>query len=135
MISRSRVDALLLALIVYSTASLAHFGHNAAFSSAYPNLPESLTPLRIMLAWLLEAAIGWTGYALTRSRFVRTGYVLLAFYAALGFDGFAHYALAPMSAHTLAMNARIWGEALTGAALLLIVATRIFRRPHESSPA
>ena len=133
--SRSRIDTLLIALVAYCAASLAHFSHNAIFADVYPNLPQSLTPLRIILAWLLEAAIGWTGYALTLGRFIRTGYVLLALYAGLGFDGFAHYSLAPMSAHTLAMNATIWVEAITGALLFLVVAVRIFRRPHEPSPA
>lgn len=126
---------LLIALVAYSAASLAHFSHNAIFADAYPNLPESLTPLRIILAWLLEAAIGWTGYALTRGRFLRTGCVLVAFYAALGFDGFAHYSLAPMSAHTLTMNATIWAEAVGGLALLLIAGMRLLRARAVGEPA
>lgn len=125
--NRPRIDAQLIALLVYSAASLAHFSHNAIFADAYPNLPESLTPLRIVLAWLLEAAIGWTGYALARRHFVRTGLALVALYAALGFDGFAHYSLAPISAHTMAMNTTIWAEAVAGAVLLLIVGMRLFQ--------
>lgn len=125
----------MIALVAYAAASLAHFSHNAIFADAYPNLPESLTPFRIILAWLLEAAVGWTGYALTRGRFVRTGYVLVAFYAALGFDAFAHYSLAPMSAHTLAMNATIWAEAVAGSALLLVAGLRLFRGSARRQPA
>jgi hypothetical protein len=44
--------------------------------------------------------------------------VLIAIYAVLALGGLDHYTLAPMSAHTLAMNATIWLETATGIALL-----------------
>jgi hypothetical protein len=95
------------------------------FADSYPGLPASLTPLRIMGAWLLEATIGIVGYVLVRRDHHRLGLGLIALYAVLGFDGFAHYTLAPAAAHTIAMNASIWGEAIAGALLLIVVATRV----------
>ena len=123
-----RADWLLVALVAYGAASLVHFSHNAAFADSYPGLPASLTPFRIMLAWLLEATIGIIGYVLVRGGHYRSGLALLALYATLGFDGFAHYTLAPASAHTMAMNATIWAEAVAGAILLSVIARHLFRR-------
>ena len=50
--------------------------------------------------------------------------MLLVGYAVYALDGLAHYLLAPVSAHTLAMNLTIWLEALAGTALIVAV----FRR-------
>jgi hypothetical protein len=50
------------------------------------------------------------------------GLVLIAIYALLGLGGLDHYTLAPISAHTLAMNSTIWLETATGIALLALVA-------------
>jgi hypothetical protein len=119
-----RANWLLLGLGVYCAASLVHFAHNAIFADSYPGLPASLTPLRIMAAWLLEAAIGIVGYVLIQRGHRRSGLALIALYAALGFDGFAHYTLAPAAAHTAAMNASIVAEAIAGALLLIVVAAR-----------
>ena len=118
---------LFVGLAVYCVASLTHFTHNAIFADSYPGLPASLTPLRIMSAWLLEATIGIVGYVMVRRGHPRSGLALIALYATLGFDGFAHYALAPASAHTTAMNASIWAEAIAGALLLIVVAERFVR--------
>ncbi len=116
---------LLVALLVYGAASLVHFTHNAVYIDAYPNLPESLTPVRVYLAWLVEAGIGAMGYILFSRGQRKVGLALIALYAALGFDGLAHYGLAPMSAHSLAMNLTIWTEVLA-ATVLLFVTTRVF---------
>jgi hypothetical protein len=64
--------------------------------------------------------IGAAGYALIRSRYQLAGLVVFALYAVLGFDGLGHYTVAPLSAHTRAMNATIWLE--VGTALLLLAA-------------
>jgi hypothetical protein len=48
----------------------------------------------------------------------------VAVYAALGLDSLGHYVLAPMSAHTAAMNATIVLD-VTAAALLLIEAVKL----------
>jgi hypothetical protein len=134
---RARVDALVVALLAYAAASLIHFSHNAIFADAYPNLPASLTPLRICVAWLAEAAIGFAGYLLIRAGARRTGLALVALYATLAFDGLAHYSLAPISAHTAAMNLTIWAEVAAGSILLGITGVRLFHLllGRERAPA
>lgn len=61
---------------------------------------------------------------------IRTN-VLLVFllpYGALGLDGLGHYTLAPLSAHTFAMNMSIWLEAATSVLLLTAVVGLMLRR-------
>jgi hypothetical protein len=118
---------LLLLVVVYGIASLAHFSHNAVYLHQYPNLPPSLTTARVWLAWLVVASVGGAGYWLYRSNRPRAGLLLIAIYALLGFAGLDHYTLAPPSAHTLAMNATIWSEFVTAAALLLFATRRALR--------
>jgi hypothetical protein len=118
--------ALLIALLAYCAASFVHFAHNATYIDAYPNLPPSLTTARVYLAWFAEAALGALGYVLYRFGARRIGLALIAVYAVLGFDGLAHYALAPISAHTLAMNLTIWGEVIAAAAVLVVIVRHRF---------
>src|SRR5688572_20589911 len=106
-------------LLAYALASLLHFAHNAAFIDAYPNLPETLTPAVVMAVWGAEALIGLVGWLALRRGRVRAGLATIAAYAALGFDGLGHYALAPVSAHTRAMNLTIGLEVAAAAALLV----------------
>jgi hypothetical protein len=47
-------------------------------------------------------------------------------YAVLGFGGLDHYTVAPLSAHTVAMNLTILLEAVAGAVLLVFVARSAF---------
>lgn len=116
--------SLLALVLVHAAASLLHFVHNAAFLADYPNMPVWISPAGIYGVWLAEAAIGAAGLVLfLRGRIV--GLVLIAVYAVLGLAGLDHYTLAPMSAHTLAMNATIWLETATGIILLAFVAWRI----------
>jgi multisubunit Na+/H+ antiporter MnhF subunit len=66
---------------------------------------------------LAEAAVGALGVLfMLRGRSV--GLVLIALYAVLGLAGLDHSTLAPISAHTLAMNATIWLETATAILLL-----------------
>jgi len=124
---RSRSYAALLGLAAaYCLASLVHFVHNAEFLAQYPNLPAWLSRPRVYGAWLLVTAVGVTGVAAARSRFVLTGLVLVAVYAALGFDGLGHYALAPVSAHTLAMNLTIGFEVLAASVLQVFTMRQVF---------
>jgi len=59
--------------------------------------------------------------------------VLIALYAVLGFAGLDHYTLAPISAHTLAMNATIWLETATAVLLLgCIGAASVARRSRPA---
>jgi len=110
---------LLVLLAIYCTASLVHFAHNAEFLRAYPNLPAWLTRPGVYLSWLAVTAVGVAGLVLLRRGCHKPGYLVIAGYAALGFAGLDHYAVAPMSAHTLAMNATIWVEVTAAAALLI----------------
>jgi hypothetical protein len=117
----------MLALAVaYCFASLVHFVHNAEFLAQYPNMPVWLSRSRVYASWLLITAVGAIGVVIARSRFALSGLVLVAIYAALGFDGLGHYALAPISAHTLAMNLTIWLEVIAAACLLVFVMRHVF---------
>ena len=119
--------ALLSLVLVHTAASLVHFVHNAAYLADYPNMPTWISPAGIYGVWLAEAAIGAAGVLLMlRGR--RAGLVLIAIYAVLGLAGLDHYTLAPVSAHTLAMNATIWLETATGLALLGCVAHALVAR-------
>jgi hypothetical protein len=115
-------SALLLALLACMAATLFHHAHNAEFLDEYPNLPAWLSRASVYGAWLGATLIGAGGYALLRRGYRIAGLVLLGAYACYGLDGLAHYALAPMSAHTAAMNLSIWLEAAAGAGLLLAIA-------------
>lgn len=116
--------SLLALVIVHAAASLVHFVHNATFLADYPNMPGWISPAIVYGVWLAQAAVGAIGVLLSvRGRTL--GLVLIAIYAVLGLAGLDHYTLAPISAHTLAMNATIWLETATGIILLLFVVRRI----------
>jgi len=122
---------LLALMLVYCLASLVHFAHNAEFVTDYPNLPAWLTRSTVYGAWFAVTAVGVAGVVLLRLGFRLFGLFVVAGYAALGFAGLDHYWVAPVSAHTLAMNATIWFEVAAAAALL--VATLILLiRPDRS---
>jgi hypothetical protein len=91
-------------------------------------MPPSLSPARIYLAWCVVAAVGIAGSLLNRSGNWRGGLLLLAIYGALGLYGLLHYTLAPMPAHTWAMNATIWLEVGTATTLLSAVAASVVRK-------
>ena len=103
----SRDHALLTLILVYGAASLAHFVHNAVYLEFYPNMPTWLTPLGVLGSWLVIAGTGAVGYWLLRKGLTVAGLAVIALYAALGFGGLDHYAIAPVAAHSLVMNATI----------------------------
>ena len=112
---------LFLALTVaYFFTSLGHFSHNAEFICEYPNLPAWLTRAKVYAAWAAITSVGVLGFFLVRKRFIAAGLLLIAVYAALGFDGLGHYAVAPMELHTFTANLTILSE-VAAAALLLPV--------------
>ena len=117
-----RDSALLTFILLYGAMSLVHFLHNAVYLQLYPNMPTWLTPVGVMASWLVIAAIGALGYWLFRRGQKAIGLVMIAIYAALGFGGLDHYAIAPVSAHSLAMNATIVGEVIAATALLVVTA-------------
>jgi hypothetical protein len=124
--------ALLWLVLVHAAASLVHFAHNAAYLADYPNMPAWISPAGIYGAWLAEAAVGALGVLLMlRGRSM--GLVLLALYALLGLAGLDHYTLAPISAHTLAMNATIWLETATAIILLGCIGAAFIARRMRSA--
>ena len=116
-------DAILSPLmLVYGAASLLHFMHNAVYVREYPNLPAWLTSAGVVVAWLVVAAVGVLGYLLY-SRVSRVaGLITISVYAMFGLGGLDHYTVAPVSAHTVAMNLTILLEAAAAAVLLVFVA-------------
>jgi hypothetical protein len=116
---KSQHKPLVFLLLTYAAASLVHFVHNAEFLGAYPNMPASWSRAAVYFAWLGMTGVGVCGWLLLVRGFAGTGLLLLAVYSAFGLDSLGHYVLAPMSAHTVAMNATILLEVAAAAALLL----------------
>ena len=112
-------------LLAHAAASFLHHVHNAEHLSEYPNLPASLTRAGVYTAWTVEALFGLAGYVLLRTGRTQAGLVLIGAYALIGFGGLAHYLVAPVAAHSWAMNATIWLEVVTAALLLATVIRRI----------
>jgi hypothetical protein len=108
------------ATVVYFFASLGHFSHNAEFICQYPNLPAWLTRAKVYGAWAAFTTVGVAGLLLIRQRLVAIGLLLVAVYAALGFDGLGHYAVAPMALHTRGANITILSEVAAAAVLLAV---------------
>jgi hypothetical protein len=123
---------------LYFLTSFGHFSHNAEFICEYPNLPASFTRAKVYIAWLAITSVGALGLFCLGKRFVAAGLMLVAAYATLGFDGLAHYKLAPMEFHTLGANISILSE-VTAAALLLpttlYLLVRRWRYPHPACVA
>ena len=122
---------LLTFIIIYGAASLAHFVHNAVYIDAYPNLPSWITPAVVNVSWLAIAGTGALGYWLYQRGSRVLGLTVIGVYALFGFGGLDHYAVAPICAHSLAMNATILGE-VTAASVLLVVSvwTGVSSRPR-----
>jgi len=89
-----------------------------------PHLPAAWTRAEVYAAWLAMSAVGLTGWLLLVRGLPRTGLALLVVYAALGLGSLGHYLVAPLSAHSLAMNASILFE-VAAAAILLIYLARL----------
>lgn len=120
-------DGFLVLLLAYGAASLFHHVHNAEFLAEYPNMPAWLSRAQVYAAWLGVTAVGLAGYVLMRWRFQLAGLVALGVYGALGIYGLGHYVVAPLSAHTLAMNITIWLEVTAALLLLAAVASSMLR--------
>ena len=120
--------ALTILLLAYAAVSLIHHVHNAEFLNEYPNMPASLSPARVYAAWFATTAVGLIGYLLVRRGHQLAGLFALTVYGVLGLGGLGHYALAPLSAHTIAMNVTIWLEVGTALLLLAAVAVPMLRR-------
>lgn len=119
--------AYLALAVAYLLASLGHFAHNAEFICSYPNLPVWLTSAQVYGFWLAVTAVGALGMMLVLGGRKSLGLLVMGAYAALGFDGLGHYALAPMSLHTLAANLTILSEVVAAALLLAATASLLLR--------
>jgi len=129
-----RGDAFLLPLmLIYGAASLLHFLHNAVYLRDYPNLPLWLTAGGVMGAWMIVAGTGVVGYLLYTRVTRAGGLITIAVYAAFGLGGLDHYTVAPVSAHTVAMNLTILLEAATAVGLLVCVALNAFSPGQTAS--
>jgi hypothetical protein len=111
-------------MTAYGLASLMHFAHNAVYLHAYPNMPAWLTPLGVWAAFLAQTAVGILGYCIYRSGSRAVGVLMIAAYGVMGFGGLDHYVVAPLAAHTIAMNMTIAMEAAAAALLLVYLGTR-----------
>ena len=130
---KARFDWLLALLLAYGAASLFHHVHNAKFLDQYPNMPAWLSPAGVYAAWLGVTLVGVAGYLMFRHGFRIAGLLVIAAYGVLGFDGLAHYGLAPASAHSFMMNLTIWLEVATAALLLVAVGNLLVRRARSLS--
>ena len=120
--SLTNLPKLLLVLTAaYFLTSLGHFSHNAEFICEYPNLPAWLTRTQVYAVWAAITSVGVAGLLLMRKKYVAMGLVLMAAYAAMGFDGLGHYAVAPIELHPLMANVTILSEVATAALLLPVV--------------
>jgi hypothetical protein len=127
-----KADRIPLLMLVYTAASLLHFAHNATYLHDYPNMPPWLTSFGVYGAWCAVAIVGALGYWVYRRVHVFAGLVLIASYAVLGFAGLDHYVVAPVSAHTLAMNLTIAIEVACAALLLMAVIVRAVRKKYAT---
>jgi hypothetical protein len=130
----NRARMLLLLMLIYAAASLTHFVHNALHIHAYPNLPSWITPFGVYLSWCAIAVIGALGFWLYRRVSRIAGLLIIGFYALLGFGGLDHYVIAPVGAHTVAMNASILVEVFTALALLRFVALSMLLGDKRADP-
>jgi hypothetical protein len=109
-------------LLLYASASLLHFAHNAEYLAQYPNLPPSWSRADVYLAWCAVTALGVAGYLIYRRGHRAAGLALLSVYAGLGFGGLLHYARAPVDHHSTMMNVTIWTEVVAAALVLMNLA-------------
>lgn len=126
-----RADGLLLLVLAYAAASLAHHVHNAVYLADYPNMPSWLTPAGVLAAWAGVTAVGVAGWLLVRRGHRAAGIGALALYAALGLYGLAHYGVAPPAAHSAGMHLTIWLEVATAALVLLGIARLAVKHARE----
>ena len=119
-------------ITLYGAASLLHFVHNAVYIQNYPNLPKWITPLGVYASWCVIAVIGALGYWLYLKVSRAYGLMAIAIYALLGFGGLDHYVMAPIGAHSIAMNATIIGEVSAACVLLVFIAHSLFDRRRQT---
>jgi len=125
--------ALPVLLAAFVAASLIHFIHNAEFLADYPGLPQTWTLAGVYGAWVGMTMVGLSGWLVVRTGHELVGLVLIALYAVSGLDSLGHYVVAPLSAHTAAMNATILLDVSTAVLLLLESSRLLVRRAIGAS--
>lgn len=129
--------AFLVLTALYFLTSLGHFTHNAEFICEYPNLPAWLTRTQVYATWAAITSVGLAGFFFIRKQFMALGLLLVAVYAAFGFDGLGHYAVAPMQLHTLVANITILSEVVAAGLLLAVtlwlLGSQLWRRAIPSA--
>jgi hypothetical protein len=124
-------------LVAFFVASLIHFIHNAEFLADYPGLPKTWTRGGVYGAWAAMTAIGVVGWIVARTRFQLLGLAFIAVCSLFGFDSIGHYFVAPVAAHSMAMNVTILLEVACAIALFcytawLFVSTFRARSPNKN---
>lgn len=119
-----------LCVLALMAATFVHHAHNAEFLGDYPNMPAWLSRTSVYAAWLAATLVGIAGYVLLGRGYRAAGLLLLAAYGCYGLDGLVHYALAPMAAHSAAMNLSILLEAFAGVALLAAIVQEMRKMKH-----
>ena len=95
---RTRERFLLVFVLLYTIATCLHFVHNGVYVHDYPNMPGWIGRADVALGLGGVLAIGLAGWLLYAKGWQRTGLLVLAAYAALGFDGLAALEAAASSA-------------------------------------
>jgi hypothetical protein len=119
---------LLIMLLIYGSASLVHFTHNAEFLSDYPGLPVSWTRAGVYFAWIGLTIVGVVGWVLVNCGYHIVGLLILAIYAATGLDSLGHYVVASLSDHTVTMNLTILLEVVAAAFVLIEIVRQLARQ-------
>jgi hypothetical protein len=127
--------AVVVLCLAYAMASLIHFAHNAEFLADYPNMPDWMSRAKVYAAWLGLTAAGVVGYVLFYRGFQRAGLLVIAIYAALGFDSLTHYLVAPFAAHTAMMHFTIWLDVATAAVLLVAAVYLAWKASDSRAPS
>ena len=128
MVRKPEQYVLFFLLLVYAVASLVHFTHNAEHLAEYPNLPSSWSRADVYVAWIAMTLVGVIGWLFVSRGWILTGLCVLVGYALLGLDSLGHYVVAPLSAHTLTMNATILAEVVAAGLVLVEVMRQIAGR-------
>jgi hypothetical protein len=129
-----RRHLLAILLVAYGIASLVHFIHNAEFLADYPNMPATWTRAGVYFVWAGMTLTGIVGWLLATRGYPVVGLLLVVLYAIAGLDSLGHYILAPMSAHTWAMNATILLEVCAAALVLVEAGRQLARRTFGGAP-
>ena len=124
---------LIAAVIAYAFATTLHFFHNGYFLEQYPNMPGWISQTHVFGSLAIVHLVGLVGCVLLWFGVPAVGYLVLAAYAALGFDGLAHYSLATFTRHTVMMNFTILFEVLTAVLLLTVVIIHIVRQDSQGA--